>query len=224
MTTTNRRGDRGSPCLSPLELLKKPDGEPLTKTEKHTEEMQCEIQETHFSTLSYFIFMSPKQFWSDVLTACYLINRMHSSILDGASPHSLKLSSSSQFFLPLKAFGCVCYVHNLGPGSDKLDPPATKFLFLGYSTTSVNVTFLESILNFLLLLLWVTLRLSLTSCLFCSQFHPYLSPASPSQQVLLHPRSPAPLQVYMRQLRPSRNTELFGFSKLTQLVSVYSII
>jgi hypothetical protein len=30
---TSRRGDRGSPCLSPRELLKKPDGVPFTKTE-----------------------------------------------------------------------------------------------------------------------------------------------------------------------------------------------
>jgi hypothetical protein len=49
ITTTNRRGDRGSPCLSPLEQLKKLDEEPLTKSKKHTKEMQCDIQETHFS-------------------------------------------------------------------------------------------------------------------------------------------------------------------------------
>ena len=29
----------------------------------------------------------------------------------------------------------VCYVHHLGPGFDKLDPHATKCVFLGYSTT-----------------------------------------------------------------------------------------
>jgi hypothetical protein len=37
----------------------------------------------------------PKQLWSDVLIACYLINRMLSSFLDGNSPHSLFFSSSS---------------------------------------------------------------------------------------------------------------------------------
>jgi transposase InsO family protein len=47
----------------------------------------------------------PKQFWSDVvLSACYLINRMPSSLLYGASPHSLLWSSSLPFSLPLKAF------------------------------------------------------------------------------------------------------------------------
>jgi transposase InsO family protein len=78
----------------------------------------------------------PKQFWTEaVLTACYLINRMPSSVLEGASPHSLLYPSSSPFSLPLKVFGCVCYVHNLGPGFDKLDLRATKCVFLGYSTT-----------------------------------------------------------------------------------------
>jgi hypothetical protein len=62
MTTTNRRGDRGSPCLSPLELLKKLDGEPLTKTEKRTEEMQCDIQETHFSPKPHLFSMYNKNF------------------------------------------------------------------------------------------------------------------------------------------------------------------
>ena len=40
----------------------------------------------------------PKQFWSDtVLTACYLINQMPSSVLDGASPHSLLYPSTPLF-------------------------------------------------------------------------------------------------------------------------------
>jgi hypothetical protein len=78
----------------------------------------------------------PKYFGSDVvLTTCYLINRMPSSILAGASPHSLLYTSSPPFASPLKVFGCVCYVHNLGPGYDKLDPRSTKCVFLGYSTT-----------------------------------------------------------------------------------------
>jgi hypothetical protein len=43
ITMINKRGDRGSPCLSPRELLKKPDGVPLTKIEKRAEEIQCAI-------------------------------------------------------------------------------------------------------------------------------------------------------------------------------------
>jgi hypothetical protein len=62
MTTTNKRGDRGSPYLSPLELLKKPDGEPLTKIEKRTEEIQYDIQETHFSPKPHLFNMNNKNF------------------------------------------------------------------------------------------------------------------------------------------------------------------
>jgi transposase InsO family protein len=130
----------------------------------------------------------PKHFWSDVvLIANYLINQMHSSVLDGASPHSLLYSSSPPFALPLKVFGCVCYVHNLGPGYDKLDPCSTKCVFLGYSTTqkgyhwyshvlryyftSANVTFVESLPIFLLMRLPKGLPLSLMSHLFRYLFH-----------------------------------------------------
>jgi UDP-3-O-[3-hydroxymyristoyl] glucosamine N-acyltransferase len=37
ITKTNNRSDKGSACLSPRELLKKPLGEPLTNTENHIE-------------------------------------------------------------------------------------------------------------------------------------------------------------------------------------------
>ncbi|XP_042988400.1 uncharacterized protein LOC122316031 isoform X3 [Carya illinoinensis] len=78
----------------------------------------------------------PKHFWSDgILTTCHLINRMSSSVLNGSSPFSILYPSSSPFSIPPKIFGCVCYVHNLGPGFDKLDPRATKCLFVGYSQT-----------------------------------------------------------------------------------------
>ena len=161
----------------------------------------------------------PKQFWSDaVLNTCYLINRMSSSILDGTSHHSLLYPSSSPFSLPLKVFGCVCYVHNLGPELDKFDHRATKCVFLGYSTTqkgyhcyslvlrcyftSADVTFIESLPYF-----------PTTTSLGDSSLEPDVeslplpvpllsAPDSPTSIVLPH-RQPAPLQVYQRWLRPS---------------------
>jgi hypothetical protein len=85
---------------------------------------------------------------------------MPSSVLDGVSPHSLLYPSTPPFPLPLKVFRCVCYVHNLGLGYDKLEPRAIKCVFLGYSKTqkgyrcyspvschyltSVDITFVES--------------------------------------------------------------------------------
>ena len=37
------------------------------------------------------------------------------------------------FYLPPRVFGCVCFVHILTPGQDKLFAKATKCVFLGYS-------------------------------------------------------------------------------------------
>jgi hypothetical protein len=49
MTRRKNKGDRGSPCLNPRELLKNPVGLPLTSTEKRTEEMQAK---THLRQVS----------------------------------------------------------------------------------------------------------------------------------------------------------------------------
>jgi hypothetical protein len=156
----------------------------------------------------------PKHFWSDtVLTANYLINRMPSLVLDGASPHSLLYSSSPPFALPLKVFGCVCYVHNLGPGYDKLDPRSTKCVFLSYSTTqkgyrcyspvlrryftSADVMFVESLSYFPIDASSEasTLEPNVSSVLLPV---PYLS-----EPVMLPPHASTPLQVYTCRPLPS---------------------
>ena len=78
----------------------------------------------------------PKSYWSDaVLTACHLINRMPSTVLGGQIPYTVLSLDAPLFHLPPKIFGCVCYVHILGLGSDKLDPRSIKCVFLGYSRT-----------------------------------------------------------------------------------------
>ena len=74
------------------------------------------------------------RFWGDaVLTACYLINRMPSSVLHAQIPHSLLFPDQPLYFLPPRVFGCTCFVHILTPGKDKLSAKATKCIFLGYS-------------------------------------------------------------------------------------------
>ena len=76
----------------------------------------------------------PFRFWGDaVLTACYLINRMPSSVLHAQIPHSLLFPDQPLYFLPPRVFGCTCFVHILTPGQDKLSAKATKCIFLGYS-------------------------------------------------------------------------------------------
>jgi hypothetical protein len=44
----NSKGDKGSSCLKPREIMKKVEGGPFTKTEMRTEEIQYAIQ-FHFS-------------------------------------------------------------------------------------------------------------------------------------------------------------------------------
>ena len=75
----------------------------------------------------------PQLFWGDaILAACYLINCMPSSVLHDQIPHSILLSTQPLFNLPPRVFGCVCFVHILTPGQDKLSAKATKYVFLGY--------------------------------------------------------------------------------------------
>ena len=77
-----------------------------------------------------------KSNWSDaVLTACHLINHMPSTVLGGQIPYTVLSPNAPLFHLSPKIFGCVCYVHILGPESDKPDPRSTKCVFLGYSCT-----------------------------------------------------------------------------------------
>ena len=75
-----------------------------------------------------------QRFWGDaILAACYLINRMPSSVLHDQIPHSILLLIQPLFYLPPRVFGCVCFVHILTPGQDKLSIKAMKSVFLGYS-------------------------------------------------------------------------------------------
>ena len=76
----------------------------------------------------------PQRFWRyAVLTACYLLKRMTSSILGDQVPHSLLFPNQPLFCLPPRVFECTCFVHILTPGQDKLSTKATKCIFLGYS-------------------------------------------------------------------------------------------
>ena len=75
-----------------------------------------------------------QHFWGDaILAACYLINRMPSSVLLDKIPHSILFPNQPFFCLTPRVFDCVCFVHILTPGQDKLSAKAMKCVFLGYS-------------------------------------------------------------------------------------------
>jgi hypothetical protein len=62
----------------------------------------------------------PKYLWGQaVLTATYLINRLPSRVLDWKSPIEM-LKDKNGDVLPLKIFGCVCFVQDNGPNMGSL--------------------------------------------------------------------------------------------------------
>ncbi|KAL0326609.1 UNVERIFIED_CONTAM: Retrovirus-related Pol polyprotein from transposon RE2 [Sesamum angustifolium] len=148
----------------------------------------------------------PKSYWGDaVLTACYLINRMPSTVLHGDTPYSCLFPDKPLFGIAPRVFGCVCFVHIHSPNLDKLSPRSVKCIFLGYSRTqkgyrcydpqshksftSADVTFFES-----------------TS--FYSPQSPVVIPPpsvplpAPTMSVPPHTEPPTrPLQVYSRRNR-----------------------
>ena len=62
-----------------------------------------------------------QRFWGDAsLAACYLINRMSSSVLYDQIPHSVLLLNRPLFCLPPCVLSCVCFVYILTPRQDKM--------------------------------------------------------------------------------------------------------
>ncbi|WZZ88610.1 hypothetical protein YC2023_117189 [Brassica napus] len=77
----------------------------------------------------------PKRFWSDaVATACYLINRTPTKILNEKAPFEV-LNKYKPVLDYLKVFGCLCYVLKPGEMRNKLEARSTKAVFIGYSAT-----------------------------------------------------------------------------------------
>ena len=122
----------------------------------------CHLVETAHTFL--FHHTVPQRFLGDeILTACYLINRMPSFVLGDQVPRSLLFPNQSLFCLPLCVFGCTCFVHILTPSQDKLFAKAAKCIFVGYSClqhgyrcyspdahryfVTANVTFLNILLS-----------------------------------------------------------------------------
>jgi hypothetical protein len=75
----------------------------------------------------------PFKFWDDAFsTACYLINRMPTSVLQNLSPFETLFKCSPDYTF-LRTFGCLCWP-NLRPyNSNKFQPRFVPCLFLGYS-------------------------------------------------------------------------------------------
>ena len=133
---------------------------------------------------------------------------MPSSVLHYQIPHSILFPNQPLFYLPPHVFGCVCFVHILTPGQDKLSVKATKCVFLGYSrlqrgyrcySTNTNRYFIS-----------VDVAFFEGSSFFSSEEHPLVSNVLHVPIVLPSPDFPSPpmnvvirpLQVYTRRPRP----------------------
>ncbi|WZZ70893.1 hypothetical protein YC2023_082263 [Brassica napus] len=77
----------------------------------------------------------PKRFWSDaVITACYLINRIPTRILEDKAPFEV-LNNNKSVLDHLRVFGCISYVLVPGEIRNKLEAKSIKAMMIGYSTT-----------------------------------------------------------------------------------------
>lgn len=77
----------------------------------------------------------PRRFWGDaVMTACYLINRIPTKVLDDLSPFEV-LNKTKPNINHLRVFGSVCFVLVPRDQRNKLDAKSTRSVFIGYSTT-----------------------------------------------------------------------------------------
>src|SRR5262249_12816486 len=61
-----------------------------------------------------FQMQVPKHFWADaVSTACFLINRMPSTVLNGDTPYKVLFPNKSLFSLEPQVFGNTCFVRDV---------------------------------------------------------------------------------------------------------------
>jgi hypothetical protein len=104
----------------------------------HTHQQNGSIERKHRHVVESGLALlshahTPLRFWDDAFqSACYLINRLPTSVLQFQSPYE-KLFNTSPDYLFLKTFGCSCWP-NLRPyNTHKLQPRSTQCVFLGYS-------------------------------------------------------------------------------------------
>ena len=74
----------------------------------------------------------PLKFWAeDVNTAVYLWNRSPTAALNDKTPYECWFKKKP-IVSTLRVFGCICFVHTPDSLRKKLDPLASKAIFVGY--------------------------------------------------------------------------------------------
>lgn len=78
----------------------------------------------------------PKFYWPDALQlACYLINRMPSSVRANKILYSIMHPNKPMPNVKPKVFGCTCFVYLHTGQKDKLSAKSIRCIFVGYSRT-----------------------------------------------------------------------------------------
>ena len=74
----------------------------------------------------------PIEFWGKcVLTACYLINRTPSVLLNEQTPYE-RLFGKALSYANIRSFGCLTYAYNRDHRSDKFASQSRRCIFMGY--------------------------------------------------------------------------------------------
>ncbi|CAA7037263.1 unnamed protein product [Microthlaspi erraticum] len=74
----------------------------------------------------------PIRFWGEcVLTACHLINRTPSTLLNGKTPFEI-LHGVAPSYTTLKVFGSLCHARNILRDKDKFGERSRRCVFMGY--------------------------------------------------------------------------------------------
>ena len=74
----------------------------------------------------------PIEFWGEcVLTACYLINRTPSVLLDGQTPYE-RLFGKAPSYANIRSFGCLASAYNCDHRGDKFASQSRRCIFIGY--------------------------------------------------------------------------------------------
>jgi hypothetical protein len=73
-----------------------------------------------------------QELWAEAVgTACYLVNRLSSLVLDVKTPQEV-WTDKKPSLTHLKVFGCDAYIHVPKENMSKLDKKAKKCIFIGY--------------------------------------------------------------------------------------------
>ena len=104
----------------------------------HTHEQNGSVERKHRHIVEMGLTLlahssAPLHYWAEAFqTACYLINRLPTPVLNHESPFQ-KLFNLRPNYTFLRVFGCACWPHLRPYNKHKLDFRSTECVFLGYS-------------------------------------------------------------------------------------------